>query len=112
MPFELLDNLVVLILEYILQQYRYDIQFYNHVHQGAQQTDSERTKSNQKKAFFFMTGKLITLQLWHEISGGWIFGANFVDVAKIRESMKSHAEQETTKIYCFLMPDQFFLATQ
>lgn len=47
-----------------------------------------------------MTGKLITLQLWHEISGGWIFGANFVDVAKIRESMKSHAEQETTKIYC------------
>ena len=47
-----------------------------------------------------MTGKLITLQLLHEIFGGLIFGANFVDVAKIRESIKSHAEQEITKIYC------------
>lgn len=35
-----------------------------------------------------MTGKLITLQLRHEIFGGLIFGANFVDVAKIRESIK------------------------
>lgn len=42
-----------------------------------------------------MTGKLITLRLRHEI-----FGANFVDVAKIRESIKSHAEHETTKICC------------
>lgn len=47
-----------------------------------------------------MTGKLITLQLRHEIFGGLIFGANFVDVAKIRESIKSHAEHETTKICC------------